>query len=253
VKLLKQPTAFPIVISQPGTYRLKKNITVPDANTTAISVQADNVTIDLNGFAILGPTVCTGSPVTSCAPIGLGDGISVTSAESVTVSNGTIRGMGRDGVALGQHSVVEGLRAISNGDDGIQTGEHCTIRNTVAARNGKDNGGNGIATFSSVVSNNVTEGNRGDGILCFGNGCAVAGNTAKANGNCGIELASSGSVVGNTATENTLGMCFNDNGNSPSGYANNVLNDNNGGNANPQLYGGVQMGTNVCGGDTVCP
>jgi hypothetical protein len=48
-------------------------------------------------------------------------------------------------------------------------------------------------------------------------------------------------------------MCFNDYGNSPSGYANNVLNDNNGGNANPQLFGGVQMGTNICGGDTVCP
>jgi hypothetical protein len=48
-------------------------------------------------------------------------------------------------------------------------------------------------------------------------------------------------------------MCFDDGGNSKSGYANNVLHSNNGGNSNPQLYGGVQMGTNVCGGDAVCP
>lgn len=48
-------------------------------------------------------------------------------------------------------------------------------------------------------------------------------------------------------------MCFYDGGNSKAGYVNNVLNDNNGGNANPQLSGGVQMGTNICGGDTVCP
>ena len=48
VKLLKQPKTFPIVISAPGSYRLKSNLTVPDENTTAISVQADYVTIDLN-------------------------------------------------------------------------------------------------------------------------------------------------------------------------------------------------------------
>ena len=63
VKLIKQPSTFPLVISQSGSYRLKGNITVPDENTTAISVQADYVTIDLNGYSIQGPVTCTGSPV----------------------------------------------------------------------------------------------------------------------------------------------------------------------------------------------
>ena len=49
---------FPISICQSGGYRLSGNLTVPDANTTAISIVADNVTLDLNGFAILGPATC---------------------------------------------------------------------------------------------------------------------------------------------------------------------------------------------------
>src|SRR5438128_5729077 len=44
---------FPVTLSQPGSYRLSGNLTVPDANTTAIEVTANNVTIDLNGFSIL--------------------------------------------------------------------------------------------------------------------------------------------------------------------------------------------------------
>ena len=50
---------FPVTISVPGSYRLSSNLTVPDADTKAISVEADDVTIDLNGFSIIGPIVCT--------------------------------------------------------------------------------------------------------------------------------------------------------------------------------------------------
>src|SRR6266540_3776373 len=50
---------FPVTLSVPGSYRLTGNLTVPDANTTAIQIAADNVTLDLNGFSILGPVVCS--------------------------------------------------------------------------------------------------------------------------------------------------------------------------------------------------
>src|SRR6266567_2659981 len=67
---------FPVTISVAGSYRLSGNLTVPDANTTAIEITADDVTIDLNGFSIIGPTVCSGGPpVTSCSPTGSGAGI----------------------------------------------------------------------------------------------------------------------------------------------------------------------------------
>jgi hypothetical protein len=231
VKLLKQPSTFPIVISQPGSYRLKKNITVPDADTTAIQIIASNVTLDLNGFGIFGPVVCTGSPVTSCAPAASGiAGFGVkASSGSVAVINGTVRGMGRIGVSVGSRSRVENVRAVSNGQGGIETAENCTISGNVAASNGSANGG--IFTSASVT-----------------------GNTATSNGLYGIDIGQSGTVIGNTATLNaSVGLYSLDSMGSKSGYANNVLNDNNSGNANPQLFGGVQMGTNICGGDAVCP
>lgn len=37
------------------------------------------------------------------------------------------------------------------------------------------------------------------------------------------------------------------------GYAGNVLHGNNGGNVNPQVSSGVEIGTNLCGGATTCP
>src|SRR5579863_4016947 len=72
---------FPIVICQSGSYRLSGNLTVP-ANTDGIDINADNVTLDLNGFSILGPTVCSGSPLTcirNTAPPS-GNGISSSNA-----------------------------------------------------------------------------------------------------------------------------------------------------------------------------
>src|SRR5690242_21281609 len=63
---------FPVTIAAPGSYKLSGNLTVPDANTTAIQITADNVTIDLNGFSIIGPVVCSGFPVTSCTTTGSG-------------------------------------------------------------------------------------------------------------------------------------------------------------------------------------
>ena len=49
---------FPYVISEPGSYTLSGNLTVPDENTNAIEVEAPDVTVDLNGFAIIGPVKC---------------------------------------------------------------------------------------------------------------------------------------------------------------------------------------------------
>jgi hypothetical protein len=43
---------FPVTISQPGSYRLSGNLRVPSA--IGIEITADDVSIDLNGFAIFG-------------------------------------------------------------------------------------------------------------------------------------------------------------------------------------------------------
>ena len=165
---------FPVTISQAGSYRLTGNLTVPDANTTAICVTASNVTVDLNGFSILGPGAA-----------GTGRGVSAVGVTHTTVLNGTVQGVGEDGLRLGGDAHVERVRAASNGGNGILTGVASLVR----------------------------------------------GNTAENNGSFGLSL----------STE--------------TGYAQNVLSNNNGGNANPQVSGGVEIGsnTNICGGAALCP
>lgn len=59
---------FPCHITQPGSYRLTGNLVVTSANIAAdgkaaIVIDADNVTLDLNGFAISGPNTCAWIPV----------------------------------------------------------------------------------------------------------------------------------------------------------------------------------------------
>ncbi len=47
-------------ITQPGSYKLSGNLMAKDQNTDVIRIASDFVTIDLNGFSILGTTNCSG-------------------------------------------------------------------------------------------------------------------------------------------------------------------------------------------------
>ena len=40
---------FPVTIAQPRSYRLTSDLVVPDENTSAIRIEASDVTIDLSG------------------------------------------------------------------------------------------------------------------------------------------------------------------------------------------------------------
>jgi parallel beta-helix repeat protein len=217
---------FPFVIDQPGSYRLTGDLSV-DQNTTAIRITASNVTVDLNGFAIIGPTVCSGTPPNTpfeCIPTGSGGGVVTDGGDNATVLNGSVRGVGGAGVRVGGHSRVEGVHAISNGGGGI-----------------------GVS-FSSLVVGNVVNSNGGNGIS-LGSGCTATGNTVNDNGAIGIIAQAGSTLIGNTVRGNVF-VGFSLGGIGASGYTNNVLNGNNLGGA--QVSGGVQMGTNVCNG-VACP
>ena len=51
---------LPVTITAAGSYRLTSNLTVPDENTDGIVVSANDISIDLNGFGIIGPVTCSG-------------------------------------------------------------------------------------------------------------------------------------------------------------------------------------------------
>ena len=72
---------LPLTITESGSYYL-----VEDANclSTAITVEADNVTIDLMGYSLIGH--------------GTGFGIYLNARINVEIRNGTVRDFGSDGI-----------------------------------------------------------------------------------------------------------------------------------------------------------
>jgi hypothetical protein len=221
---------FPISINTPGIYKLGSNLVVPNENTTAIMVNVDNVTIDLNGFAILGPNVCfaDGTHVAQpCTRPGTGYGIDAGTGNpalvnNTRVSNGTIDGVGFIGVFANVNARIERMNISNSGSSGIYTFGGVIIDTLV-----RGNGDTGIVTTGAVITGTRSVFNRGYGIQT-GNASILSGNVVQTNLSYGLVL-----------TANTR-------------YVDNVVGDNNGGSGNPQISGGTQAGVNTCG-TTACP
>ncbi|HYC57374.1 MAG TPA: hypothetical protein VEL28_20750 [Candidatus Binatia bacterium] len=252
---LRAPRTYPLVISAPGSYVLVENFVVPDVNTSAIRITANDVTLDLDGFVISGPVVCNGYPAI-CSGSGTGDGI-VGVASNAVIRNGTVRGMGRAGISI-NGGILEGVRAVSNGQHGI-SGVACLIRDSVVAFNGTD----GISGYGCVITNNVAVGNTATGILMSWS--AILGNTALGNGTYGIYTDAGaahdnmtlsngdsgirmfgGTAVGNATYANEI-YGIRANTNTGMGF-NSAIN-----NMVGETLSGHQLANNLCGNDMTCP
>jgi hypothetical protein len=216
---------FPVTISQSGSYRLASNLTVPDDVTDGIVVQADSVTLDLNGFSIRGPRTCSGSPTTACTgPVGpFPTGIKVfdaRGARGATVRNGSITGFFTgveiESGAFARSALVEELHVYSNSSIGIRA-DYSVVRRCTATNNGL----HGIQADGSVLENNVTTFNAYTG-LSVGNASVVMHNSSASNGQYGIE-GNNTVFGGNNLIGNTLGSM------------------------RPGILGMVSQGNNACG------
>lgn len=271
---------FPVTIDQPGSYRLISNLETTDENQTIIDIQTSHVTLDLNGFTIIGPTSCSGTP-TSCTPTGTGRGVD-SSLSDVTVRGGQVTGMGSNGIDLRHGAAVEKVRAVGNGADGIDVSDDSRVADNVVRINGQNgidaangsivkgnvtvqNGADGMTLPDSRVIGNTASRNAQEGINCGGD-CVVRDNRALGNGNIGIRAVGGSVIIGNVVADNTgdgivntlapgtiqdNNVSGNDTGlniRANSGYGGNVITDN-----TTNVSGGTEIGTNVCGTDTTCP
>jgi hypothetical protein len=232
---------------------------VNPASTTAIQVTSEAVSIDLGGFAILGPVVCTADGNTpntvTCVPSGgQGHGIEAGGpgsgglfTNSTRVSNGSIQGMGSTGVyfAFETRDVV----AVSNGGAGIVG---YTIFSSQAHRNGS------IGIYGGLVADSIASYNGSDGVASV----LVRDVVANSNGDAGIFAqvvdgsVASGNAYGFSANVLTNSQAYQNSGfgflsGSSGAYRSNTFIGNNGGGA--QTDGGIELGPNVCGGSTTCP
>jgi hypothetical protein len=175
---------FPVTLSVPGSYRLSGNLAVP-AGSTGVQINADSVSLDLDGFSIVGPNTCNGdsrTQTTTCTDIFTFDGVFSEKAQ-ITIRNGTIRGM-RFGIFLTRGpALIEEIHATGNTATGIKI-ETGVVRRSTASNNGSDGisafGSDGDSTKgASVISDNVAVGNRNNGIV--GSGARVTGNASYLN------------------------------------------------------------------------
>jgi hypothetical protein len=157
-------TVFPIKITRPGSHVLTSNL-ILTGGTDAIDVNANYVSINLNGFSIIGP--------------GGGSGVGINGANNVgiSVTNGNVTKMGSRGLLLGDDALVKGVNAIGNGSDGIAAGHRSVV---------VDCGGNQ---------------NAGAGIVC-GDDCLIEGNTADANAIDGMYIGGGSTIIHNAAGDN---------------------------------------------------
>ncbi len=175
-------------ISQPGSYYLTGNITGV-AGRHGIEIASSGVTLDLNGFDLVGvPTMGTFDGVT----------ITVPNLTNLAVVNGSVRNWGRDGINLGiptsSGSRIERLNVSGNARSGIFTGSRSVVSNCTAS-----GGLFGIfvALGSTVVdcsaSNTITYG------IAAGPGSTISNSAAYDNTGIGI-FADSGCVVVNCSS-----------------------------------------------------
>jgi len=84
-------------ITTEGLHRLTGNLKVVDPDRNVIEIAASNVTLDLNGYTISGPAVCSyGTPVTCTHSTNIGNGIYASvlgKPLNLTIMNGSIHGM----------------------------------------------------------------------------------------------------------------------------------------------------------------
>jgi hypothetical protein len=174
---------FPFRILSPGSYLLTGDLSVP-LGVTAIQIGANDVTLDLNGFAIRGPHACGSGGCSAGSTIGI-EALPVMSelARDTTVRNGTVAGFGGNCLDLGAGARVERLVVRRCGGSGIRAAEHAqAVGNRVSDCGGfglsflaaASYGGNLLAAVNRLGAAGFTSGGTSSGgNLCDGIRCTA--------------------------------------------------------------------------------
>lgn len=183
-------------ITQPGSYYLQGNIVSTGAFTgIGIEVASDGVTLDLNGFSVVGPGAGSG-----------GAGISAIGTKDFVVRNGCVNGWRGAGISAvsAVRTTVEGVRFNANNGGGLNAGLHTRVINCHAGNSTGAGAGHGfLVGNASVVSGCTAHNNLNHGFL-VGNGSTVSQCSAFQNGNHGISVGASAVVRECSSTFNTV-------------------------------------------------
>jgi hypothetical protein len=149
-------TSLPATISTQGLYCLTGNLATAQASGNAITINANNVTLDLNGWKVGGQAAGAGT---------LAIGI-YSAGTNVTVKNGIVRGFWFGIYLVGRGATVEGITADQNTEEGIAVaGAGILVQgNQVMDTGGTTTATNGpayaiyVAGPGSLIQNNLVSG-----------------------------------------------------------------------------------------------
>lgn len=178
---------LPYTISVRGSYYLTSNLAGLPGND-GITINASDVTIDLNGFTLIG-SATTRSAIT----------VAGVTHRNITIRNGNIESWGDHGVDTfgAENTRLDSLSVVSNGDYGLFLGPRTIVTNCQASNNGvsgiystgpcritnctaSENGNFGIEAYNAAVISHCVADSNVSGISCtFGtvSDCAARGST----------------------------------------------------------------------------
>jgi parallel beta-helix repeat protein len=170
---------IPFTISEPGSYYLVHNLGPASQDSHGIVIEVSDVSLDLNGFALIGPGKDVGT-----GGSGIYSGLDIY---NLKIENGTIRDWRSSGITISSiyNSVLENLRCYKNGGAGIYTpGYNSSIKNNVCMSNGQA----GIYLESgNTIAFNVCRWNATYGIRAS-DGNTILNNTCFANSDDGLNV-----------------------------------------------------------------
>ncbi len=200
VTLNGQEVEPPFAITKSGSYVLTSDIRdclpCDDLPTDGIIIDADDVTLDMNGFALVG------APGNSLSGIVVRQG-----RTNVVIKNGVVRDWDDHGIdaSAGRNARIDDMRVSDNGQNGILVGFGGVVRlSTVSA-----NEGQGIFVApGSMVDRCVATENGSDGIVAIPtavpSGSTISGSSARFNGGSGI-LAGDGTTITDCTSDQNAG------------------------------------------------
>ena len=230
---------FPISITRSGSYRLSSQLTLPsNRNLNAIEISNNStISLDLNGFAIVGPCGPGLEPRPCDGKGGTGKGVlTLGGFDGADIRNGTIRYMASDGVDIASNARLEHVRLVGNSGNGATLGRGSLVVNCSIG----DNYGHGILgqhiglSRGAFIENVITFNGHVDPVTHqrYGAGIAVSS---------GVELG--GLLIFNNAITDNASYGIDAGTNPSAGYGGNVITGNNGG--DEQVDGGTDMGNNL--------
>lgn len=195
-------TSLPCTITSPGYYYLTGNLSYAGGN--AITVNNDNVTIDLMGFSLIGPSNSS-----------LYSGIYMNGRKNVEVRNGTVSGwyLGVSEYSdAGSHHRMIGVRANGNTYGIYLHGIDHLIKGCIASQ-GNFGSGSGLVIGTGTISGCTAMNFTYSGVYT-GKGISIGGGTASGNvvANCtgtsaiGIYAIGSATISHNQVSNCTTGI-----------------------------------------------